>query len=70
MVGSAIVRCLEAQGYHNILTRTSKELDLKRQEPVEKFFAGESLSMFFLRRQRSGELWQMTYILRILCMKT
>ena len=34
MVGSAIVRELERQGYHNIITRTHKELDLCRQEQV------------------------------------
>lgn len=54
MVGSAIVRCLEAQGYHNIITRTSKELDLKRQEPVEKFFAGEKPDYVFLAAAKVG----------------
>ena len=39
MVGSAIVRQLEKQGYTNIVTRTHKELDLTRQDAVEKFFA-------------------------------
>lgn len=39
MVGSAIVRELQRQGYTNIITRTHKELDLTRQEAVEKFFA-------------------------------
>ena len=41
MVGSAIVRELERQGYHNIVTRTHKELDLTRQDAVEEFFAQE-----------------------------
>ncbi len=54
MVGSAIVRCLEAQGYHNIITRTSKELDLKRQEPVEEFFAGEKPDYVFLAAAKVG----------------
>ena len=35
MVGSAIVRCLEKQGYTNIITRTHKELDLTNQAAVE-----------------------------------
>lgn len=35
MVGSAIVRELERQGYTNIITRTHKELDLCRQDAVE-----------------------------------
>lgn len=38
MVGSAIVRELNRQGYHNIVMRTHQELDLTRQEAVEKFF--------------------------------
>ena len=41
MVGSAIVRCLEKQGYTNIITRTHKELDLTNQAAVEEFFAKE-----------------------------
>ena len=42
MVGSAICRELERQGYDNVLTRTHRELDLCRQEAVEAFFAEES----------------------------
>ena len=38
MVGSAIVRELERQGYHNLVTQTHSELDLIRQADVEKFF--------------------------------
>ena len=38
MVGSAIVRALKNQGYTNIIIRTSKELDLRRQIDVEEFF--------------------------------
>ncbi len=41
MVGSAIVRALVQKGYENIITRTHRELDLCRQEPVERFFAQE-----------------------------
>lgn len=37
MVGSAIVRELQRQGYTNIVTRTHSELDLTRQEAVEHF---------------------------------
>ena len=39
MVGSAIVRELQRQGYTNIVTRTHAELDLCRQDAVEEFFA-------------------------------
>ena len=41
MVGSAIMRELQRQGYTNIITRTHKELDLTRQDDVERFFAEE-----------------------------
>ena len=41
MVGSAIVRELHRQGYTNIVTRTHSELDLTRQDAVERFFAEE-----------------------------
>lgn len=43
MVGSAIVRELNRQGYTNIITRTHQELDLTRQAEVEEFFAAEKL---------------------------
>ena len=54
MVGSAIVRELERQGYHNILTRTHRELDLTRQEAVEAFFAQEKPEYVFLAAARVG----------------
>ncbi len=41
MVGSAIVRRLEADGYTSLLRRTRAELDLTRQDAVEKFFEAE-----------------------------
>ena len=41
MVGSAIVRRLQKDGFTNIVTRTSKELDLKEQQAVRDFFAKE-----------------------------
>lgn len=47
MVGSAIVRELERQGYHNIVTRTHKEMDLTRQEAVEAFFDTEKPEYVF-----------------------
>ena len=43
MVGSAIVRELQRQGYANIVTRTHRELDLTRQAEVEEFFAAEKV---------------------------
>ena len=54
MVGSAIVRELERQGYTNIITRTHKELDLCRQDAVEKFFAEEKPEYVFLAAAKVG----------------
>ena len=53
MVGSAIVRELERQGYTNIITRTHKELDLCRQDAVEAFFAAEKPEYVFLAAARN-----------------
>ncbi len=50
MVGSAILRTLQARGYENILVRSSKELDLRRQAEVENFFDSERPEYVFLRR--------------------
>ena len=44
MVGSAIVRALQNEGYDNLLTASSKELDLRNQAAVEQFFAKEQPS--------------------------
>lgn len=54
MVGSAIVRELLRQGYHNIVTRTHRELDLSRQAEVEKFFAEEKPEYVFLAAAKVG----------------
>lgn len=54
MVGSAIVRELERQGYTNIITRTHKELDLLRQEEVERFFEEEKPEYVFLAAAKVG----------------
>ena len=55
MVGSAIVRELQRQGYTNIITRTHAELDLTRQEAVEKFFAEERPEYVFLAAAKEPE---------------
>lgn len=47
MVGSAIVRELERQGYHNLVFRTHSELDLTRQADVEAFFDAEKPEYVF-----------------------
>ena len=54
MVGSAIVRELERQGYTNIITRTHRELDLLRQEEVERFFEEERPEYVFLAAAKVG----------------
>lgn len=54
MVGSAIVRALEKQGYTNIIERTHKELDLTRQDQVESFFAEEKPDYVFLAAAKVG----------------
>ena len=54
MVGSAIMRALRQQGYTNLLLRTSKELDLRRQEAVEDFFAKEKPDYVFLAAAKVG----------------
>ena len=54
MVGSAIVRELQRQGYTNIITRTHAELDLCRQNDVEMFFAAEKPEYVFLAAAKVG----------------
>ena len=54
MVGSAIVRELERQGYTNIITRTHKELDLTRQDRVGCFFEEEKPEYVFLAAAKVG----------------
>lgn len=54
MVGSAIVRALKKAGYTNIIMRTSKELDLRRQDAVEEFFKTEKPDYVFLAAAKVG----------------
>lgn len=54
MVGSAIVRKLKAEGFTNILTRTSSQLDLRRQAAVEFFFDREKPDYVFLAAAKVG----------------
>ena len=69
MVGSAIVRELERQGYTNIITRTHKELDLCRQDAVEAFLRQKNRNMFFWQLPRWAVSWLTRKLLRTLCMK-
>lgn len=54
MVGSAIVRELQRQGYNNIITRTHRELDLTNQQAVKDFFAAEKPEYVFLAAAKVG----------------
>lgn len=54
MVGSALVRKLEQEGYTNIVTRTSKELDLRNQQAVADFLAQEKPDYVFLAAAKVG----------------
>jgi GDP-L-fucose synthase len=54
MVGSAIVRQLQNQGYKNIITRTRQELDLLDQKEVEKFFKNHQIDYLFIASAKVG----------------
>lgn len=54
LVGSAIMRKLQSCGYKNIITRNHQELDLTRQEAVEKFFSSEKPEYVFLAAAKVG----------------
>lgn len=54
MVGSAIYRKLKELGYTNIVTRTSKELDLRDQQTVKEFFESEKPEYVFLAAAKVG----------------
>jgi GDP-L-fucose synthase len=54
LVGSAIVRRLRAEGYANLLTRTSAELDLTDQRAVAEFFKRETPEFVFLAAAKVG----------------
>ncbi|MBE7441785.1 MAG: GDP-L-fucose synthase [Flavobacteriales bacterium] len=54
MVGSAIERMLKKEGYTNLITRTSKELDLRNQQAVNDFFATEKPDYVFMSAAKVG----------------
>ena len=54
MVGGAIVRHLQQQGYNNIITRTSAELDLRNQHAVNDFFFNNKPAYVFLATAKVG----------------
>ncbi len=54
MVGSAIVRKLQSEGYSNLILRTSKELDLRNQQSTKDFFEKEMPDYVFLAAAKVG----------------
>jgi GDP-L-fucose synthase len=54
LVGSAITRHLRQEGYHNLVSRTSAELDLRNQAAVDAFFAAERPEYVFLAAAKVG----------------
>ncbi|BBI31767.1 GDP-L-fucose synthase [Cohnella abietis] len=54
MVGSAIVRKLQKEGYNNLVYRTSRELDLRDANAVNEFFEKESIDYVFLAAAKVG----------------
>jgi GDP-L-fucose synthase len=54
MVGSAIMRNLQSKGYDNIITRSSKELDLRNSQAVSDFFNSEKPEFVFLAAAKVG----------------
>lgn len=54
MVGSAIIRRLQEDGFTNIVTRTSSQLDLRNQQEVADFFATEKPEYVFLAAAKVG----------------
>ncbi len=54
MVGSAIVRRLQKDGFNNIVTRGSTDMDLREQQPVRDFFASEKPDVVVLAAAKVG----------------
>jgi GDP-L-fucose synthase len=57
MVGSAIVRNLQAKGFNNIVTRTHAELDLTNQAAVQAFFETEKPAQVYLAAAKVGGIY-------------
>lgn len=57
LIGSAIARRLERDGYTNVITRTRAELDLKDQSQVSAFFEKEKIDFVFFAAARIGGIF-------------
>lgn len=56
LLGSAIVRLLNEKGYSNLITKSSKELDLRNQQDVESFFEEYSPDVVILAAAKVGSI--------------
>src|SRR6185503_8192742 len=54
LVGSAIVRRLQAEGYSHLVLRSSEEMDLRNQRQTEEFFRAERPDYVFLAAAKVG----------------
>lgn len=54
LVGSAILRALQKQGYNNLIYRSSSELDLRKLDDVYRFFEQEKIDYVFLAAAKVG----------------
>ena len=57
LVGSAILRNLQKNGYHNVVVRSHQELDLRCQDSVNQFFELEKPEYVFLAAAKVGGVW-------------
>ncbi|MDP1808317.1 MAG: GDP-L-fucose synthase [Actinomycetota bacterium] len=57
LAGSALVRKLEAEGFHNLITRSHNELDLRENADVKAFFAAERPEYVFMAAAKVGGIW-------------
>jgi GDP-L-fucose synthase len=57
MVGSSIVRRLQAEGYRRLVVRTSQEIDLRDGAAVRAFFDAERPDYVFLAAAKVGGIW-------------
>ncbi len=57
MVGSAIVRALKTKGFHNLILKSSKELDLRNQASVNLFFSTEKPEYVYLAAAKVGGIF-------------
>ena len=57
LVGSSVIRGLQARGFDNIITRSHKELDLTNQNLVQSFFSDESIDYVILAAAKVGGIF-------------